>query len=126
MKRVFATTLVPLLLAACVAAVAARSPLALLYVPANLLLPVLVAVALYHRLVTRYHFTPYAALPLFAAAYAAVVSIMFAVDVFFVNPQTPAQVIFNTDYRGWVLPSLVVVVTAPAVYRFMRLRSPAR
>lgn len=123
---IFITIVVSLLAAAVVTAIAGQGMLALLYVPANLVIPVAIAVILFHKLLTRFHVQRVVAIPLVALVYAAVVGIMFAVDIFFINPGTPAKVIFATDYRGWILPSVVVVIVAPVAYLYLgrKLKKP--
>ena len=100
--------------------------LAVVYVPGNLVLPLLLVTTLYHLAQTRRRFNPMLGLSIVLGIAAASFAVAFSVDLQFFNTGINPGKLFRKDYWGWARPALAALVATPWIYRFVSERQNER
>lgn len=125
MKTIILTTLAALALLTILFGVSGLSLMAVLYVPANLGLPVFLMTALYHYLIvflTDRNCFFHALWPRIALALLLVVAFtggMFLFDILLFNSHLNARDLLQKDYRGWLFRSVPAALIVPMIHKYL-------
>lgn len=120
LRRIVLTTLTCLIPGIIVGGFMGLGLAAVLYVPANLAIPLLVVVALYHLLQARLQFFVNSGLLLLIALVAALFAIGFTVDLKFINTGVAGTDLFRKDYYGWFWPAMAMLLPLPFLHAWLK------